>query len=75
MEEGSATHNSLLRRLKYLLDNGADIKTSDHQGQTAFNVKHASFASILIAAGAGLNAQAIDGRKPLHHALGPNAFG
>lgn len=55
MEEGSAAHNRLLRRLKYLLDIVADIKTSDHQGQMALNVTHASFAEILIAAGADLN--------------------
>ena len=75
MEEGSAAHSSLVRRLKYLLDIGADIKTSDHQGQTALHVTHASFAEILFAAGADLNAQDIDGRTPLHHALSQNAFG
>jgi ankyrin repeat protein len=75
MEEGSAAHNSLIQRLNYLLDNGADITTSDHQGQTALHVTHASFADILITAGADLNAQDNDGRTPLHNALTPNAFG
>ena len=75
MEEGSAAHNRLLRRLKYLLDIVADIKTSDHQGQMALNVTHASFVEILIAAGADLNDHDIDGREPLHNALSPHAFG
>ena len=30
MEEGSAAHNSFVRRLKYLSDIGAEIKTSDN---------------------------------------------
>ena len=75
MEKGSAAHNSLLRRLKYLLDLGADTKTSDHQGQTALHLTHASFADILIAAGADLYAQGLDGCTPLHYALNLNAFG
>ena len=75
MTKGSAAHNSLVRRLKYSLDIGADIKTSDNQGQAALHVRHASFAEILIAAGVDLNTQDIDGRTPLHHALSQNAFG
>lgn len=75
MKEGSSMHYTLVQRLKYLIDIGADVTISDHQGQTALHLTHASFADILIAGGADLNAQDNYGRTPFHNSLTPNAFG